>query len=57
MDGDCFESLLQNQQLHELVNPIKYTRLSCLAARAIRRYAINCQEEIPKCLHAFVDSH
>ncbi|XP_061505715.1 protein fem-1 homolog CG6966 isoform X2 [Anopheles gambiae] len=57
VDGDCFESLLQNQQLHELVNPIKYTRLSCLAARAIRRYAINCQEEIPKCLHAFVDSH
>uniref|UniRef100_A0A182KB26 Protein fem-1 homolog CG6966 n=1 Tax=Anopheles christyi TaxID=43041 RepID=A0A182KB26_9DIPT len=57
VEGATFESLLQNQQLHELVNPIKYTRLSCLAARAIRRYAINCQEEIPKCLHAFVDSH
>uniref|UniRef100_A0A182VY73 Sex-determining protein fem-1 n=1 Tax=Anopheles minimus TaxID=112268 RepID=A0A182VY73_9DIPT len=57
VDGKTFESLLQNQQLHELVNPIKYTRLSCLAARAIKRYAINCQHEIPKCLHAFVDSH
>ncbi|KFB51873.1 AGAP003839-PA-like protein [Anopheles sinensis] len=51
------QTLLQNQQLHELVNPIKYTRLSCLAARAIKRYAINCQGEIPKCLLAFVDSH
>ncbi|XP_053671645.1 protein fem-1 homolog CG6966 isoform X2 [Anopheles nili] len=57
VDGDTFESLLQNQQLHELVNPLKYTRLSCLAARVIKRYAINCQHDIPKCLHVFVDSH
>ncbi|XP_058056888.1 protein fem-1 homolog CG6966 isoform X1 [Anopheles bellator] len=57
VEGFTFETLLHNQQLHELVNPIKYTRLSCLAARVIKSHALHYQNEIPKCLLAFVDSH
>ncbi|XP_055637312.1 protein fem-1 homolog CG6966 isoform X1 [Toxorhynchites rutilus septentrionalis] len=57
LDGDTFETLLQNQRLHELVNPIRHTRLSCLAARVIQRHSIEYHKQVPKCLYEFIDSH
>lgn len=56
-NGDTFETLLQDQHLHELVNPVKYTRLTCLAARTIRKHGIKYQHEVPKALHEFIESH
>lgn len=55
--GDTFETLLQDQKLHELVNPVKYTRLTCLAARTIQKYGIKYRDEVPKALHEFIESH
>ncbi|XP_044740769.1 protein fem-1 homolog CG6966 isoform X2 [Chrysoperla carnea] len=56
-DGDTFESLLKGQQVHELVNSAKYTRLSCMAARVIRRHQIPYKGVVPLALEAFVSSH
>lgn len=56
-DGDTFETLLQNQQLHELVNPVKYTKLSCLAARVIQKHQIKYVDHVPKSLYEFIESH
>lgn len=56
-DGDTFETLLQDQKLHELVNPVKYTRLTCLAARTIQKHGIQYKNEVPKALHEFIESH
>lgn len=56
-DGDTFESLLGDQKLHELVNPVKYTRLTCLAARTIRKHGIKYIDEVPVTLHEFIESH
>lgn len=56
-DGDTFESLLQDQQLHELVNPVKYTKLTCLAAKTIRNHGIEYKNEIPKFLYKFIETH
>lgn len=56
-DGETFESLLHDQKLHELVNPVKYTRLTCLAARTIQKYGIKYKDEVPRILHEFIESH
>lgn len=56
-DGDTFESLLQDQQLHELVKPVMFTRLTCLAAKTIQKYGINYDNEVPRFLNEFIESH
>ncbi|XP_063696798.1 protein fem-1 homolog CG6966 isoform X3 [Culicoides brevitarsis] len=56
-DGDTFESLLQDQQVHELVNPAKHTTLVCLAARIIRQYDIPYENQIPRFLYDVIESH
>ncbi|CRL07180.1 CLUMA_CG020165, isoform A [Clunio marinus] len=55
--GDTFESLLQDQKLHELVNPIHFTRLTCLAAVVLKRHGIPYQNEVPVALNKFIDQH
>lgn len=57
MDGDTFRTLLQNQNIHELVNPIKFTSLACLAARTISKHRINFHNEVPSFLYDFIESH
>ncbi|GAB0097965.1 Protein fem-1 homolog CG6966 [Sergentomyia squamirostris] len=56
-DGETFESLLQGQQLRELVNPVKYTSLKCLAARTIQKHRIPYRNEVPRALYEFIESH
>lgn len=56
-NGDTFESLLHDQHVHELVNPVKHTRLTCLAARTIRKHNIEYKGEVPTALLEFIESH
>jgi len=56
-DGDTFETLLQDQQVHELVNPVKYTSLKCLAARVIRKHHIPYVKQVPVFMYEFIESH
>lgn len=39
-DGKMFQDLLKNKAVHEIVNPLKYTNLQCLAAQVIRKEGI-----------------
>lgn len=57
MDGDTFESLLEGQQLRELLNPVRYTSLKCLAARVIQQRKLPYVEEVPEFLYEFIESH
>lgn len=57
MDGDTFETLLQNQELHDLVKPMRYLRLSCLAARAVRHYGLDYRSQVPVCLYDLLETH
>uniref|UniRef100_A0A1B0CG59 Putative ankyrin repeat protein n=1 Tax=Lutzomyia longipalpis TaxID=7200 RepID=A0A1B0CG59_LUTLO len=56
-DGETFESLLQEQQLRDLVNPVKYTSLKCLAARTIQKFGITYRDEVPRALYEFIECH
>lgn len=55
--GETFGSLLQGQQVHELVNPVRYTRLSCLAAVVLKKHGIPYHNEVPLILNQFIDQH
>lgn len=55
--GKTFKDLLEDQEIHHIVNPIHYTKLSCLAARVIRRQKIKFYGEIPSQLEEFVLQH
>lgn len=57
MDGDTFETLLQDQELHDLVKPMRYLRLSCLAASAVRQYGIVYRSRVPVCLYDLLATH
>ncbi|XP_054288429.1 protein fem-1 homolog CG6966 isoform X2 [Macrosteles quadrilineatus] len=48
---------LSGKPLHLLVNPLHYTKLSCLAARVVRDNDIHFQSHVPMTLHAFVMQH
>uniref|UniRef100_A0A1L8DB34 Putative ankyrin repeat protein n=1 Tax=Nyssomyia neivai TaxID=330878 RepID=A0A1L8DB34_9DIPT len=56
-DGETFESLLQEQKLRDLVNPVKYTSLKCLAARTIQKFGIQYRDEVPRVLYSFIECH
>lgn len=55
--GDTFCSLLKGQQVHELVNVAKYTRLSCVAARVIKQFKIPYKGIVPAALESFIAYH
>ncbi|KAG5672519.1 hypothetical protein PVAND_002642 [Polypedilum vanderplanki] len=55
--GETFESLLQGQQVHELVNPVRYTKLTCLAAAVVRKHEIPYRNQVPLALHQFIEQH
>lgn len=54
-DGKTFEMLLKDQSIYDIIEPLKYTTLTCLAARVIRR-THQCSQ-VPKHLQAFVAMH
>lgn len=54
-DGKTFEMLLKDQTIYDVVEPLKYTTLACLAARVIRR--TRQSSKVPKHLRAFVAMH
>lgn len=56
-NGDTFASLLKGQQVHELVNTAKYTRLSCAAARVIQQFKIPYRGIVPAALESFIACH
>lgn len=56
-DGETFESLLHGQQLHDLVNPVKFTPLKCLSARIIQKHKLPYVTEVPASLYGFIESH
>jgi hypothetical protein len=56
-EGRTFSQLLQGQKVHELVNPVKYTTLQCLAARTINKHRLPYRGLIPVSLEAFVAAH
>jgi ankyrin repeat protein len=51
-----FASLLKGQPLHEVVNSVRHTSLSCLAARVVRRYQLP-RDQLPLTLQKFVEEH
>ncbi|KAG8223155.1 hypothetical protein J437_LFUL000578 [Ladona fulva] len=57
--GKTFQNLLESrgQMLHTILNPVCYTTLKCLAARAVRQYKIPYRGVVPKSLEPFVSSH
>lgn len=55
--GETFASLLKGQQVHELVNAARYTRLSCAAARVIRQFKIPYRGVVPAALESFIACH
>ncbi|PNF33258.1 Protein fem-1-like protein [Cryptotermes secundus] len=55
--GHTFPQLLKGQAIHEIVNPLKYTTLSCLAARVIVKHNIPYKGIIPVTLEPFVEQH
>lgn len=55
--GDTFTSLLKEQQVHELVNTAKYTRLSCAAARIIKQFKIPYKGIVTPSLEKFIVDH
>ncbi|KAG5888142.1 hypothetical protein JTB14_011233 [Gonioctena quinquepunctata] len=56
-NGDKFADLLKGQQVHELVNTTKYTRLSCAAARVIQQFKIPYRGVVPTALESFIAIH
>ncbi|XP_046623622.1 protein fem-1 homolog CG6966 isoform X1 [Neodiprion virginianus] len=54
-EGKTFEMLLKDQTIYDVVEPLKYTTLACLAARVIRR--THKSPEVPRHLQAFVAMH
>lgn len=56
-EGRTFSQLLQGQKVHELVNPVKYTTLQCLAARTINKHRLPYRGMIPVSLESFVAAH
>jgi len=51
-----FDSLLKGQPLHEIVNPVRHTTLSCLAARVVRKHELPL-DQLPVTLQQFVVKH
>lgn len=56
-NGETFESLLENQKIHQIVNPVKYTTLKCLAAKTIQKHRIKYENQVPASLYQFIESH
>lgn len=56
-NGDTFASLLKGQQVHDLVNSAKYTRLSCAAARIIKQFKIPYKGIVTPSLETFIVNH
>ncbi|CAH1109897.1 unnamed protein product [Psylliodes chrysocephalus] len=55
--GETFSDLLKGQPVHQLVNTVKYTRLSCTAARVIRQFKIPYRGIVPSALESFIACH
>ncbi|XP_034230076.1 protein fem-1 homolog CG6966 [Thrips palmi] len=57
--GNTLEDLLakRGQPLNRIVNPMQYTRLTCLAARVIQKHKLQYVGIVPKSLESFVQNH
>jgi len=57
LDGKCFDQLLQSANLFDIINPLDYLTLQCLAATAVVKYKIPYEFTIPQKLAEFVKLH
>merc|ERR1712226_1351894 len=55
-DKKTFFNLLKGTPLHEVTNSARHTRLSCLAARVVRKYGLETTD-LPSTLQSFVETH
>ncbi|CAH0588169.1 unnamed protein product [Chrysodeixis includens] len=58
-EGDTAEQLLKasQQSLADIVNPLRYTTLKCLAARTVKNYRLPYRHAVPHCLHSTIITH
>lgn len=56
-DGNTYESILEDKERFNSLNPLKYTTLSCLAARVIKRTPRIDINRVPNHLRDFVLMH
>lgn len=54
-DGKTFETLLCDKKLYDSIHPVRYTTLTCLAARVIKQ--MYRKNSVPRDLRAFVEMH
>ncbi|XP_019619025.1 PREDICTED: protein fem-1 homolog C-like [Branchiostoma belcheri] len=57
LEGKTSFDLLPKKSLENSINPLNYTSLQCLAARAIKRFQIEYKGVIPAKLESFVAMH
>ncbi|EDV48949.1 protein fem-1 homolog CG6966 [Drosophila erecta] len=55
--GETFESLLAPTPMHKIIDPMKYTTLTCLAARTIKKHDIRYEGSVPATLYEFIELH
>ena len=56
-DGRSFASLLKGQSIHEIINPLRFTNLQCLAAKVIQTNNIAYHGYLSPGLEEFVNLH
>ncbi|XP_044761040.1 protein fem-1 homolog CG6966 isoform X1 [Coccinella septempunctata] len=56
-NGDTFAALLKGQKVNEVVDMMKYTRLTCAAARVIQQFKIPYKGVVPVNLESFIACH
>jgi len=52
-----FGQVLRGMNVCDIVNPLAYSSLKCLAARTIRKHAIPYTNQVPQKLEAFIEIH
>lgn len=55
--GETFGSLLRCQQIHELVDVLRFSTLKCSAAKVIKQFKIPYKGVVPKALNSFIEMH
>lgn len=55
--GETFGSLLRCQQIHELVDVLRFSSLKCSAAKVIKQFKIPYKGVVPKALNSFIEMH
>lgn len=55
--GETFESILEQANILNTIDPLKFKTLACLAACVIKKHKISYKNIIPSTLYKFVEQH